>query len=181
MTLPPLRPLLILALFGGAVCTFGDYLHARFGVLHYFQPSLGIQAWWVPLLFFFATLSILGPIAPFRSKERQTVSNRTLAASGAAFLLAYTSTSFFHASAGALLFFLIATWWARMIAVGSPRMVALSLLLLVAGPAFEAFWSSLGMFSYDRPEIAGVPCWLGGIYLHIAPFALHLDERFLRT
>ena len=44
-----------------------------------------------------------------------------------------------------------------------------------AGPLFEACWSALGFFHYHSPDLLGVPCWLPGIYLHVAFLAAGLE------
>src|SRR5688572_5141172 len=58
---PASRParLLLLAAQGAVVCTIGDQLHVRFGVISYPRPDVLGQAWWVPLLFLGAVLAML--------------------------------------------------------------------------------------------------------------------------
>ncbi|MGZ3440750.1 MAG: hypothetical protein ACXVDD_14605 [Polyangia bacterium] len=51
--------------------------------------------------------------------------------------------------------------------------------MAVAGSGFEASWSAFGFFFYRHPDLAGVPRWLPGIYLHVALIAGPL-ERVLR-
>jgi len=57
------------------------------------------------------------------------------------------------------------------------RMLCLaSLVMAVAGSAFEGAWSALGFFYYHHPDIGGVPRWLPGIYLHVALLAGSLNS-----
>jgi hypothetical protein len=52
------------------------------------------------------------------------------------------------------------------IAVSKERghLLAIALLLAVAGPAFESLQWRLGMFEYTQPDVFGVPWWLIPFY-----------------
>ena len=43
-------------------------------------------------------------------------------------------------------------------------LLAVALILAVAGPAFESLQWQLGMFRYTQPDIIGVPWWLLPFY-----------------
>lgn len=168
---------------GAALCTIGDHLHATHGVLVYAHPTFADQAWWVPLLFFGAAAAVLGAAAQVErvAGARLTAagvrtSGPSLAVDTVGFAAAYAFTSFAPPdhpwlTLGVLVAAFvvrIATAWRSVVAV------AFALVVAVAGPAFEATWSALGFFHYLRPDLAGIPLWLPGIYLHAALLALSL-------
>jgi hypothetical protein len=175
---------LILALCGAAICTVCDHLHATHGVLYYVHPVVWAQAWWVPLLFAGASLAAVAGATPIRrlfgagTAPAPTV--REIAGDGIAFIVAYAYTSFAPADAPNVTLALLAAWWlARVVRGRATWLVAFSLVMAVAGSGFEALWSALGFFYYRHPDVAGVPRWLPGIYLHVALVAGPL-ERVLR-
>jgi hypothetical protein len=69
---------------------------------------------------------------------------------------------------------LLVTWMARIRGRGDDRVRVgvYGLLLALVGSAFEGRWSATGSFTYAAPDIAGVPLWLPGLYLHGAPLAV---------
>ena len=52
-----------------------------------------------------------------------------------------------------------------------------SVLLAIAGSAFEAALSAAGGFAYALPGPLVVPLWLPGLYLHGAPLAVAIASR----
>ncbi len=175
---------LVLALCGSALCTVCDHLHATHGVLWYPHPFFWSQAWWVPLLFAGASLAAVAGATPLRrlfgAAPAAAPTAREIAGDGIAFAVAYGYTSFAPAErANLTLALLAACWLARVVRGRAAWLVAYSLVMAVAGSAFEAGWSALGFFFYHHPDVAGVPRWLPGIYLHAALVAGPL-ERVLR-
>jgi hypothetical protein len=175
---------LVLALCGAAICTVCDHLHATHGVLWYTHPVVWDQAWWVPLLFAGASLAAVGGATPIRrlfgARVTAPPSVRQVAGDGIAFIAAYAYTSFAPADRPNVTLALLGAWWlSRVVRDREPWLIAYSLVMAVAGSAFEATWSALGFFAYHHPDIAGVPRWLPGIYLHVALVAGPL-ERVLR-
>ncbi|HXU67739.1 MAG TPA: hypothetical protein VN947_00345 [Polyangia bacterium] len=175
---------LILALAGAAICTVCDHLHATHGVLYYAHPVVWDQAWWVPLLFAGASLAAVAGATPIRrlfgARATAAPTAREIAGDGIAFIVAYAYTSFAPAARPNVTLALLAFWWlARVVRGRAPWLIAYSLVMAVAGSAFEATWSALGFFWYHHPDIGGVPRWLPGIYLHVALVAGPL-ERVLK-
>jgi hypothetical protein len=175
---------LVLAVVGAAVCTAGDHLHATHGVLAYTHPTLWNQAWWVPLLFAGASLAAVAGATPLRrlfgARAPVPSSARELAGDGIAFIVAYAYTSFAPADRPNVTLALLGFWWLERVVRGRAAwLVVYSLVMALAGSAFEATWSALGFFAYAHPDVAGVPRWLPGIYLHAALLAGPL-ERVLR-
>jgi hypothetical protein len=175
---------LLLACVGAVVCTVCDHLHATHGVLTYTHPVFWDQAWWVPLLFAAASIAAVAGATPVRrifgARAAQAPTVREIAGDGLAFIVAYAYTSFASADQPNVTLALLVAWWlARVVRDRPAWLIAYSLLMAVAGSAFEGGWSALGFFHYVRPDVAGVPRWLPGIYLHVALVAGPL-ERVLK-
>jgi hypothetical protein len=169
----------ISAIAGSTLCTALDHLHATYGVLYYPVPVVWAQAWWVPLLFFSATLATLngaGAAKRLFDGESLDATSRQIAGSGIAFTSAYAFTSFGHAQPNVVLVVLVAWWVARVVAHAPLWLIAFSLINAVLGTCFEAALSSTGAFYYQHPDFMGVPRWLPGIYLHAALFAAPVYE-----
>lgn len=175
---------IVLALIGSAICTACDHLHATHGVLYYPHPVFWSQAWWVPLLFAGASLAAVAGATPIRrlfgARAAASPTARELAGDAIAFVTAYGFTSFAAPDRPNVTLALLALWWlARVVCGRAAWLIVFSLVMAVAGSAFEAGWSALGFFYYRHPDVAGVPRWLPGIYLHAALLAGPL-ERVLR-
>lgn len=175
---------LILAVAGAALCTVCDHLHATHGVLFYTHPTVWDQAWWVPLLFAGASLAAVAGATPVRrllgARAGEPPTAREIAGDGIAFVTAYAFTSYAPADRPNVTLALLAAWWLARVVRGRPRwLVIYALVMAAAGSAFEATWSALGFFAYRHPDVAGVPRWLPGIYLHAALLAGPV-ERVLR-
>jgi hypothetical protein len=172
---------LMLALVGAAVCTVGDHLHATHGVLVYPHVFAWVQAWWVPFLFAGASLAAVAGATPVRrllgGRGAPPPTARQVAGDGIAFATAYAYTSFAAPESPTVTLALLSAWWlARVVRGRAPWLIVYSLVMALAGSAFEASWSALGFFHYVRPDIAGVPRWLPGIYLHAALVAGPLER-----
>jgi hypothetical protein len=177
----PLR-WVVLALVGSAICTVGDHLHATHGVLVYPRPDFWEQAWWVPLLFAAASIVTVAGAGPLRQllggrhREAPAPTARQLAGDGIAFVAAYVYTSFAPADRPNVTLAVLVAFWAARVVRGAPAwLIVYSLILGVAGSAFEGTWSALGFFHYVHPDVAGVPRWLPGIYLHVGVAAGSLE------
>src|SRR6266478_3777803 len=162
---------LILALCGAAICTVCDHLHATHGVLWYTHPVVWDQAWWVPLLFAGASVAAVAGATPIRrmfaARTEPAPTVREIAGDGIAFIVAYAYTSFApHDRPNVTLAVLVGFWLARVVRDRAPWLIAYSLVMALAGSAFEGAWSAFGFFYYRHADLAGVPRWLPGIYLH---------------
>lgn len=161
--------LAVAAVLGGAGGVVLDHIHVTFGVLYYPQPWFWEQAWWVGPLFAAATIVILTVAGVFARQAEHTVG-----ASAAWFVAAYWASGQWHAhpiglSIAYLVFFALRT-------THRPTLMFAG-LLAVCGVGFEIMLSSTGAFYYFHPDFAGVPMWLGGLYLHGAPFALAVAAK----
>jgi hypothetical protein len=158
----------VLGSVGGVLC---DQIHVRGGVLRYRTPRLAGQAWWVGPQFGVAMLAVLRSA---RIAGRGGGAHPVRYLSGTAwFLGAYLASAVFRRTPRRLAGVLVAAWLARMVRhPDRVRLVPYSLLLAVAGTAYESRWSATGAFTYTAPDIAGVPLWLPGLYLHGAPLAV---------
>lgn len=190
--------LLVLAAEGGLVCTLGDQLHVRFGVLSYPHPELAGQAWWVPFLFFLAVLSMLlaYPLV-FRTMKRAlgwpgarlTMEPRQARGAVLEFFAAYATTAVAASRPVVVLLALtgafgLRLWldWRATEDAGRRALVAalpFVALAIVAGPLVEAALIALGQFRYTHPHVLGVAMWLPALYLHAAWSGRAMVHAFL--
>lgn len=191
--------LVVLSAEGAIVCTLGDQLHVRFGVITYPRPFLAGQAWWVPFLFFGAVLSMLiaYPLL-FRGMKRALgwPQARASMAPGEArravleFFLAYATTAVAAAHPVLVLLVLTGAFGLRLAldwrAADDPGRRALVAALpfvagaIVAGPAVEATLIALGQFRYVHPDWLGIAMWLPALYLHAAWSGRAMVHAFLQ-
>ena len=175
----PVHRWILVALAGSVICTVLDHLHATHGVLTYAHVAFWDQAWWVPLLFFSATLSCLFGARMirgfFRAPPIAPNPPARIALDGTAFGGAYAMTSFTHAAPTTTLLVLVAFWVARILRGPEPWIVVLSLATAVAGPLVEATVSATGAFTYEHPDFMGVTRWLPAIYLFVGPISARLE------
>jgi hypothetical protein len=168
------------AVGGGAVCLILDHLHATHGVLWYPRPVLWDQAWWVFPLFATATVAVLAGARLVRRLFRGAVlpspTASALVGDALAFVTAYASTSFFHASPTALAL-VLGGFWAARVALGMPGwVVVFCLLTALVGPAVEATISATGAFFYHHPDVVGVTRWLPPLYLFVGVVGVQLER-----
>jgi len=158
---------LLLVLAGTVLCTFGDYLHARQGVLAYHHPFWSLQAIWVPPEFAIATLAALMGARRF-VRGQPPASMLRVVTDGAWFMGAYAYTSFAEPShANVTLAALAVAWALHVIAQRrSPGTIVWCVVLAICGCLAEGTLSRTGAFWYVYPDVYGVPRWLPGIYLH---------------
>ena len=189
LSAPPSRlgRLLVLAAEGAVVCTLGDQLHVRFGVITYPHPLFAGQAWWVPFSFFGAVAAMLiaYPMS-FRAMRRTLAWPKANAAIsvGAArqaileFFVAYAVTAVVSARPVVVLATLTAAFALRLwldwrVADASGRRAIVAGIPFVAGaivvgPLVEAMLIALGQFRYVHPHVIGISMWLPALYLWAA-------------
>ncbi len=146
-------------------------------MLAYPSPIFWSQAWWVPLLFAGATITVVRGAALFGRPGEGPPAARVLASDLLSFCLAYALTSFTHDVPNVTLAMLVLWWIARVLRGESRSVILYSLTLALLGTLFEVMLSSTGAFYYQHPDFLGVPRWLPGIYLHAAPLALRIARR----
>jgi hypothetical protein len=168
-----------LGLFGAAC----DQFHVQSGLLSYPDPWLWDQAAWVPLNFaVLLTGLVLATIPLTRFAAARGVpdaSDQRLLADLAWFVGAYGVSGLAapdHPEALAIAY--VAVWVVR-IAFREERafLYPFGVTLALAGCLVEAAEIELGWFSYEEPDVIGVPFWLAGIYLHGAPLAFGVARR----
>jgi hypothetical protein len=173
-----------LGLLGAAL----DQFHVQSGLLSY--PSADRawwdQAWWVPLNFAVLLTSLVAiTIALLRAGavDASVPGDGRLAEDFAWFVGAYGLSAVVapdHPDLLAVAY--VAAWLPRVLL--RPReerafLLAYGVGLALAGCAVEAIEIGLGWFSYAEPQIADVPLWLAGIYLHGSPLALDVSRRLM--
>lgn len=175
---------------GAAVCTLGDQTHVRTGTLVYRAPAVAGQAWWVPLVFVIATVAalaqwvVLAALSPavardLRSGARDRWGTREAVYAAVWLVAVYVSSGFLQGVPRGAFALYVGLFMLRAWSVNAPGVVAHALLFAVGGTAFEAALSSTGAFWYTRPDLAGVPVWLPGIYLHGAFISRAVLRRWL--
>lgn len=181
----------VLALVAGSLmCTLCDQVHVRTGVLVYRAPAFAGQAPWVPLVFVLAAwagLALWWILARLDRSVRRDLHAGARDAWGtreAVFALAwlvaiYASSGFVQGSPHAAFAVYVALFMLRAWSLRAPGVVLHALVFAAGGTAFEATLSSTGAFWYTRPELAGVPVWLPGIYLHGTFVARAVMRRWL--
>jgi hypothetical protein len=164
----------------GAAC---DQFHVQSGLLSYPDPWLWDQAAWVPLNFAVLLTALvaaaipLGRIAAGRGVPEPGAGR--LAADFAWFVGMYGLSGLMAPDEPGLLAVAYVALWLPRIALRQDRSVLFpfGIALALAGCGVEAIEIELGWFSYADPDVAGVPFWLAGIYLHGAPLALDVARR----
>ena len=163
-------------LVSAGLCTALDHQHVVWGVLAYPHPELWQQAWWVPLLFFVATLAALAAADPLRrlvGSEPAPPPGLALAVVDAAsFAAAYYLTAVAHHEPDALTAILGGTWLLRAMAGLPGWAVAYCIGAALIGPAVESTLSAVGGFHYLHPDFLGVARWLPALYLHVGVVAV---------
>jgi hypothetical protein len=161
-------------IIGSGLCTFLDHQHVVWGVLAYTQPDYFEQAWWVPLLFFVATLAGLwgtGVVRRLVGGEPAVVSPALALVDVGSFAAAYYLTAVAHHAPDVLTGILAATWLLRAFSLPGWA-VAYCIATALVGPAVEATLSALGGFHYLHPDFLGVARWLPVLYLHVGVVAV---------
>lgn len=175
-------PALALALgLLGAAC---DQLHVQAGLISYPDPAWAGQAWWVPLNFAVLLTALVAATMPLARSgaglgAALPPANRGLLGDLAWFAGAYAASAVVAPGAPGVLALAYAATWVPRIARRPERafLYPYGLALALAGCAVEAAEIALGWFAYSEPDLAGVPLWLAGIYLHGAPLALGVARR----
>jgi hypothetical protein len=169
-----------LGLLGAAL----DQFHVQSGLLTYPETAWWDQAWWVPLNFAVLLTSLVAiTIAVVRAGlvDASPPGNGRLVAGLAWFAGAYgLSAALAPDHPDLLAAAYVLAWLPRVLS--RPRaersfLVAYGVGLALAGCTVEAIEIGLGWFSYAEPQVAGVPLWLAGIYLHGSPLALDVSRR----
>jgi hypothetical protein len=160
----------ILLLFGvggvsGAIC---DGFHSHAGILAYPNELFLKMAWWVPLLFGMATLTVAyGHLLYDRAlhRPRTLLSWSNIVGGVIGFGAVYAASAFLPVSdlaktltLGATVF--VMTWrWNRSWHALPPMLTT-----IVIGCGVEITLSNLGYFQYTQPDFWGIPMWLPLLY-----------------
>jgi hypothetical protein len=160
-----------------------DALHTHSGATSYPAPIALRMAWWTPLLFGGAVLSLgVAYVAGLASlgARRPVARGPVLALACAVFVALYAASGFLPASnatklallvtgAGALWALTDRTWQGALLALG----------VAAAGVGTEVFLTGIGAFTHHQADLLGVPIWLPGLYLASAPSLGQLARKML--
>jgi hypothetical protein len=158
---------------GGVFIALGDHLfHVRTGVLlHLWYPQWDDQTLLVYPIFvvaagaMLATASVVVRRVP---RPSRLPSAKDLLLAGAAFFGAYALTGRIGTEHPWWTFGILAVLFAVRVAPDPDRVAVLVVgtLIGLGGCAGEAAVSELGLFTYVRSDVAGIPLWLFPLYLH---------------
>lgn len=150
---------------GGALC---DAFHSHSGILAYPDPWIFNMAWWVPLLFGSATLTVaFGHLwydrllrLPYRY-----LSDGDVVSGMVAFVVLYAASAYMPLSDdtktvvfGIAVVLMAGRWNRNWHAI--PQMAATALI----GCSVEIALSHSGYFHYLHPDFWGIPMWLPFLY-----------------
>jgi hypothetical protein len=174
------RPSFYLFFFAsGAVAgTLLDEIHVAGAVLEYPHPIFLGEAWWVPIQYgLVSVLSYLGALPIVKDSTPSVGSRNQVLISSGFFVAAYFTTAFLEDRALLVAVILVGTWVVRiLLSRRSVAVVAVSIGITVVGVAYEAVLVHVNAFSYESPDIIGVPVWLAGLYLHAGIFTANLTK-----
>lgn len=165
----------------GLLGAANDQIHVQSGLLSYPDPWLFGQAAWVPLNFAVLLTSLLAVtalLAHGRALGPAPAAVR-IVADLAWFVGAYALSGVVAPDHPGLLALAFVALWVPRVAIRPERgfLALYGIGLALAGCAVEAAEIGLGWFGYAEADVAGVPFWLAGIYLHGAPLALDVARR----
>lgn len=140
------------------------FFHVHTGtVVHFWPPFMGDQTVWVIPIFGLAAIGFVTTAPRFAAAEPSRV---RFAIELLVMTAIYAMSGFVGIDHGALVTAAFVGLFAiRLMASGDRRtLLAIALLLAVAGPLFESLQWQLGMFRYTQPDFIGVPWWLFPFY-----------------
>lgn len=150
-----------------------DALHVKTHVLAYKHPSLGLQAWWTPLLFAMAGILLCEShhlLSRFIGTEKQfSVSPKQLALSLLVLVAVYGSSGFLKSTpyVAAVTYFLVFSVTARYLWLESKKLLAIyAISVALIGTLIESLITLTGQFHYLHSELWRVPIWLPFIYMN---------------
>ena len=156
----------VLAIVGlAAWMTLCDrFFHVHTGtVVHFWQPFMGDQTVWVIPIFGLAAIGFVTTAPRFAA-----VRARPLRFAGELLIMTtiYATSGFVGFEHGTLVTAAFVSLFAVRLLASRERgtLLAIGLLLAVAGPLFESVQWQLGMFRYTQPDFIGVPWWLFPFY-----------------
>lgn len=155
-----------LILLGAIVGTALDAFHAHNDVERYPSPALFGVAWWVPLLFGAAAVSIayshvfIDALLHQRRSPQLVTSLAELAWLVLAYLIS-AGTLDTLAKTGLLLLIYLNFW---LLAGRTWQNLVFSIATAITGMLIEMILVSVGAFAYVHPDFLGVPYWLPCLY-----------------
>lgn len=166
MTARSARLTLVVAVLGlAAWMTLCDrYFHVATGtVVHFWPPFMGDQTVWVIPIFGLAAIGFVATAPRFAAP---TASSLRFGSELVIMTAIYATSGYVGFDHGALVTVAFVGLFALRLIASRDRgtLLAVGLLLAVAGPLFESLQWQLGMFRYTQPDVIGVPWWLFPFY-----------------
>jgi hypothetical protein len=180
------RPAVGLLVAGAVLGTLLDGVHVATATTRYAHPVLLGLAWWAPLLFAGASLTIgLSHLTIDRLLGRELRPGARGVVLGMLLLLALWATSGLVKPATTALLVLVPASLAMWLALeGTAVGLALAVVTAAMGVVVEATLVSIGAFSYVAPDAGRVASWLPWLYVAasvaVGNFARWLEAGVLR-
>jgi len=140
------------------------FFHVATGtVKHYWPPFMGDQTFWVIPIFGLAAIGFVATAPRFAVAEARPL---RFAFELVVMTSIYATSGFVGYDHGPAVTAAFVGLFVLRLAVSRDRgiLLAVALLLAVAGPVFESLQWQLGMFRYTQPDFIGVPWWLFAFY-----------------
>ena len=160
------KTLLWLFLLGAMFGTMLDAFHVYSKVERYMSPAFLGVAWWVPLLFGVAVVSIIYShplVDPLLHHLRfRPLLNSIIALAWLPLAYLISASVFDTFTKTGLLLLIYINFW--LLTGGGWQNIVLSLVTAITGTLIEMILVAAGAFSYLHPDLLGVPYWLPCIY-----------------
>lgn len=176
------KRLIISGLAGLSIGTPLDALHVKTGVLIYKYPTLGLQAWWVPVLFAISGIVLCESHHQLRrisGVQASKASIDVVLISLLVLVVVYASSGFLKdvSYIACLIYLAVFVAAARYLWRGPMKLLAiLAISAAIIGPAAESLISLTGQFHYLHPQLWKVPVWLPFIYINVVFIAANFDN-----
>lgn len=153
-------------LLGATAGSLLDGIHTHSGMTLYPTPWIWMMAWWTPLVFGFAVVSIAGNhLWLDRVAPRPAPSTENVLFAVTTFVAAYFATGYLPFDNPPKIAILAAMAVGAWLAFDRSWQGALmAIVTAVLGPLFEVGMTHLGLFQHLHPDVWGVPLWLCGLY-----------------
>jgi mannose/fructose/N-acetylgalactosamine-specific phosphotransferase system component IIC len=176
------RKVLAYFVIGGIAGTLLDRIHTYFGVLAYAHPFVCGEAWWVPLIMGTASVALVVGYKMWCAifgEERGGGTDRDVIIASVWFAAVYLASGLAKDDPIALTIAFTATFLARALDTPASRaMWAHAATAAVVGTLVEFGLTHIGAFRYLHPNAAGLPYWIGALYLHAGLLGRAVERRF---
>lgn len=175
--------LLKVALVGATLGSVMDAFHTYGGATSYPEPVLLRAAWWTPLIFAIAYLSIALVYVPMQWLFKSPLPNGKQQFGGVVFFAGlYFASGFLPFENPAKVLVLLTGALGLFAFVDRSRAaIVCGVAGAFIGPATEIILTKLGLFAHLQPDFLRIPMWLPSLYFASGPglggFLAHLATK----